>query len=715
MRKLFSPALTVFLATAIGFAQNTNPKPAVGQAKNPDQVVRIGVTLVQVDAVVTDAKGNHIADLKPDDFEVYEDGRKADVTNFSFVGTPVPSPMTSPNAGRADKDAPLPPVTLRPDQVRRTIALVVDDLALSWDSAVHTQQALSKFVDEQMQPGDLVAIIRTGAGIGALQQFTSDKRILHAAIDRVRWNPLGTRSVSTFRAVGESGAAIGDINSDSPADAIEARQQVFTAGSLGAVTYIVRGLRELPGRKSVILFSEGYRDIFEMHNPLTLLALRTLVDTANRSAVLIYTVDPRGQAYAGPTAADKENGSTRQFQRILNWRSDELWETQNSLSYIADETGGFPIKNHNDLSAGVDKIVNDQANYYLIGFVPNDDTFKSQNGTRPFHKITIKVDRPGLTVRYRNGFYGVSDAEVRAANMSAVKRLYQALASPFGASDITVKLTSLFSSTPKTGSFVRSLLYIDPHRLTFVDAGPGLRKATFTVAGSAFGDNGQAFDSFDKTFTARVPTESFDKMMASGLVYYINIPIKKPGAYQIRIAVQDAATERVGAASEFVQAPDVKKGRLALSGIVLKAKPRQTEPGSAGPLPASSEAASDKEGQVDEPDSSQGPAIRAFRAGDTLDVGFIVFNPKVDKSSKQSDVQAVLRVLKDGKIVYQGKPQPIPGGKQLDTQRLGAGGSISLPPGMKAGSYVLQIICTDKLAHDKHQTVSQWTDFDVVR
>ena len=76
-----------------------------------------------------------------------------------------------------------------PEQIRRTIALVVDDLSLSFESAYQTQKALKKFVDEQMQDGDLVAIIRTGAGIGALQQFTSDKRILYAAIEKVKWNP----------------------------------------------------------------------------------------------------------------------------------------------------------------------------------------------------------------------------------------------------------------------------------------------------------------------------------------------------------------------------------------------------------------------------------------------------------------------------------------------------------------------------------------------
>src|SRR5918912_27660 len=89
-------------------------------------------------------------------------------------------------ARKAPTAMPVPPVRLRPEQVRRTIALVVDDLGLSFESTAFVRQALKKFVDQQLQPGDLVAIIRTAGGIGALQQFTSDKRQLYAAIESIR-------------------------------------------------------------------------------------------------------------------------------------------------------------------------------------------------------------------------------------------------------------------------------------------------------------------------------------------------------------------------------------------------------------------------------------------------------------------------------------------------------------------------------------------------
>jgi VWFA-related protein len=170
---------------------------------------------------------------------------------------------------------------LRPNQVQRTMALVVDDRTLTPESTPYVRQALKKFVDEQIQHGDLVAIIRTGAGMGALQMFTADKRILYAAIERIRWSP-GSSALYTFAPVDTfianpnrssiiTDTFLGDDvkrGSDDPPLKIpqratdemdKLRQEIFSIGTLGAVQFVVRALRDLPGRKSVVLFSEGLR------------------------------------------------------------------------------------------------------------------------------------------------------------------------------------------------------------------------------------------------------------------------------------------------------------------------------------------------------------------------------------------------------------------------------------------------------------------------
>jgi VWFA-related protein len=155
------------------------------QHPDKDDVVKISVTLVQVDAVVTDKSGRQVTDLKPEDFEISEDGKTQRITNFAYVPVNQPAAATSVTATAAVTPAPVkpkekvaipPPPRLRPEQIRRTVALMVDDLSLSFTSVDSVRAALKKFVDEQMQQGDLVAIIRTSAGMGVLQQFTADKR-----------------------------------------------------------------------------------------------------------------------------------------------------------------------------------------------------------------------------------------------------------------------------------------------------------------------------------------------------------------------------------------------------------------------------------------------------------------------------------------------------------------------------------------------------------
>ncbi len=181
----------------------TKPTPATRQQSAPpsdEDVVRITTNLVQVDPVITDKNGKQVTDLRPDEVQILEDDKPQKITNFSYIAldsaelTPRP-PAAKPAAG---DPPPVPPAPLKPGQVRRTIALVVDDLGLSFESIYVVRRTLKKFIDQQLQPQDLVAIVRTGGGMGALQQFTSDKRQLYAAVEAVKWNSIGRAGVGSF-------------------------------------------------------------------------------------------------------------------------------------------------------------------------------------------------------------------------------------------------------------------------------------------------------------------------------------------------------------------------------------------------------------------------------------------------------------------------------------------------------------------------------------
>src|SRR6185295_7902697 len=117
----------------------------------------------------------------------------------------------------------------------------------SFPSTHFVRRALKQFVDQQMQPGDLVAIIRTSGGIGALQQFTSDKRRLYAAIDHIRWYPAGRSEVGAFAP--PTPGKLGKEDDDKVKELDEFRSDLFSVGTLGAISYVVRGLSDLPDRK----------------------------------------------------------------------------------------------------------------------------------------------------------------------------------------------------------------------------------------------------------------------------------------------------------------------------------------------------------------------------------------------------------------------------------------------------------------------------------
>ena len=697
---------TPLLLLATAFGQAPSPEQQSEPAPSTGLVLRISVALVQVDAVVTDSKGRLVTDLKAGDFEILQDGKPQKITNFSYIQAPGSvRPAVAVRQAVRPGAPPAPPRKLRPDQVRRTIALVVDDLGLGFESTARVRDALKKFVDEQMQPGDLVAIIRTAAGMGALQQFTSDKRLLYAAIERVRFNPFGRTSIGTFGAIRSGEQTDSDVRMD------EFREEIYSVGTLGAVRYIVTGLKELPGRKSVILFSDNMR-IFnsEGANQNVMDSLQMLTDLANRASVVIYSIDPRGLQVLGLTAEDDVSGmrGDQVHERVAK-RSQDFFDSQEGMHYLARETGGLFIHNDNDLNGGLRQVLDDQAGYYLIGYHPDPSTFDEKTGRRKFHRVRVRVKRPGLQVRSRNGFFGVpEEGPKRPVYRTRDEQLLAAMTSPFAGGDISLKLTTVFTNGAKYGSYIHSLLHIDANDLKFVDDEEGWKKTVADVLVITFGDNGQEVDRSNKTFTIRLKGETYKNCLKNGFVYALNHPIKKPGAYQMRVAVRDSQSKHVGSASQFIEVPDVKKGRLALSGLVLKNFIEQAKPAAAAD-------AAQPEGPVDEADPRGSPAMRMFRAGKALTYGYQVLNAKVDSKSKRPNVEAQMHLFRDGKEVYSGKPVVIDGTGQTDLRRLITGGRLQLGSRMQPGEYVLQVVVNDKLAKEKYRTAAQWMDFEVVK
>lgn len=702
----------MLFATAGVYAQRPAPT-----ATPVEDVVKISTNLIRVDVTVTDQKGKAITDLRTDEVEIFENGEKQKITDLRFISAGVR--RTEPRSDAARSGIPVPAAQLRPEQVRRTVALVVDDLNLSWESVARTRGALKKFVDEQMEDGDLVAIIRTGAGIGALQQFTSDKRILYAAIDKVKWNPLGNGGVSAFAPLD---AVLPKDDQTEPEDGERSQEGIerefrdfregyFSTGTLGALEYVVKGMGMFAGRKSVVFFSDGFLlsntgATGFLENSRSVDPMLRLIENANRASVVVYAMDPRGLVYTGLTAADNvSNRSMTEVDTEMAARRSTLSETQQSLRYIAEETGGFALVNNNDLTGGVRRVLEDQS-YYLISYEPESDTFDPAK--RRFNKLDVKVTRPGAKVRYRSGFFSVPDREPVAAPANTARaadplgQLERALVSPFSVSGINVRLNALFGSDTRNPAYVRSLLHINAADLTFVDAEDGKKKAVFDVLAMSFGDNGQPVDQLGKTYTLTATPTTLKKLLAEGFVYHFMFPVKKAGPYQYRVAVRDTPSGRLGSASQFIEVPDVKKKRLTVSSIVLENLSAENWQAAIGANPVAYES-----------NPMTDTALKRIKAGTVLRFGFEIYNARLD-AARQPKLTARLRIFRDGALILDGKAVPVDTVGQTDLQHIKVARAVGLGRQITPGDYILQVVVTDAAEPKKEKVATQFVQFELV-
>ncbi len=717
MKKIIPIVSLIVSFCAFGIAQNPSPT-ATPSTPDDREVVKITTSLIQLDVTVTDSKGVPVTDLRRDEIEIFENGKRQDISGFSFVdGKPVGS-VTVPQP-KTNKQAAIVPMpgSQRPEKVRRTIALVVDDLSLSFASAFWVQKAVRKFILEQMQDGDLVAIIRTGAGIGALQQFTTDKNQLLAAADKIKFNLGGSGQIGTFAPITQSlkeelngvkgtDGKVADYGADIAREqeyereVNEFRGNIFTYGTLGALNFIIRGMSELPGRKSVVVLSDGIalytRD--SKGNPeasKTYDSIRRLVDYANRASVVFYTLDARGLVAPGAEAGDRITDIFDPATSAkLAARENELRDTQDGLRYIANGTGGLAYINQNDLSKGIEKVLDDQS-YYLVAYEPDDGTFDPK--TRKFNRVDIKVKRPGVKIRYRSGFFGVSEEQIAKYKPTGSSSLFTALSSPFSANDIQLRFNPVFVAGEKGKLYVRSYLHFDPTNLTFVKQPDGSYNTTFEIAGLSLGDNGIPVDSSAKSFTLKVGPEAYDKMRAKGIVYQFTYEAKKPGPFQYRVAIRDVVSNKVGSANQFVNVPNLKKDRLALSGIIFEDASRMDEDGNVRTST----------------DSVRDTALRQFRQRANVRYGLNIYNAKLSGGNPASLLMQV-KIYRDGAAMYESSPIPVKQGAINEGGSIAASGLIRIGEGMLPGDYVVEVIVTDNNVQGRFASTSQFVAFEVL-
>ncbi len=713
MKKRVTLALLLSFCTLLPTLAQT---PQTPRTDDKDDVIKITTNLVQIDAVVT-RDGKPVTNLTADDFEIYEDGHKQAITSFAYISN-VPRSNVSrsdvpakaepePKRDKVTADAPPPPPgPVQRDAPRRTIAVVVDDLGISAESMGRIKERLQKFIAEELQSNDLVAVIRTGSDVGALQQFTNDKRVLNRAVDQLRWNVCSRMGVTVNPAV----ESVGDNTCY-----YDSRLR-----TMKVLRFILEAMGRLPGRKSMILMTDNMPMVMEESNSKTDIGivtdksekirtgptkgdgfdivqvgqsvrdygswLRRITETAIRSSVVIYAVDTQGLQYNGITASDAVYERIPQTTPRLNGlvldRSRTMLMNREGSERLAKQTGGFLVRNSNDFE--LDRIVEDQSGYYLLGYRPTEETFNRQ-----FHQIKAKVKRSGMTIRTRFGFFGVTEEEANRGRLSAQDATTLALISPFAAQDLEVEVNSFFANANAEGSIIRSFIYLNPANLSFV-ANNGRQETALEMHGVIFGDNGTVVKKVKHDIVLSLGENEYQQAIRDGLPDAVRLrfdmPVKKPGSYQVRIALRDRTSAKIGSAGQFIEVPDLNNNRLALSGIVLRGSAAAATPATIMITPPG----------------------RRFPVNSDLHFSVLAYNAT-------PNLVLQTKLFRDGKLV---KTDAATGLDVTNKDSLGQSlitNVMRLTPDLEPGDYYLQVVITDKAAKNKKAAVSQWVDFQIVK
>ena len=537
-------ALLVFLAGAALDAGQQPPAqpPAPPPPQGPTFKVR--VDYVEVDVVVTDRQGNLVRDLKKEDFQVLEDGKSQSINTFTMVDIPIE---------RADRplfaESPIEPDVKTNEKPfdGRVYVMVIDDLHTRFGRSIRVKAAAKQFIERRLGANDLMAIVHTAGSSDANQEFTNNKRLLLAAVDKTSGRKLDsatankTREFNNTRDLRQQGDPLND-----PEDA----ERGFNArNTLDTLRNVADWFGSVRGRRKAILFvSEGIDyDIYDMiagngsnHHSASMVmdSTRDAISAATRSNVAIYGIDPRGltdlgdesieiQSYPDDTSLGIGSGSLQ----------NELRLAQDSLRVLSDETGGFAVVNKNDFATAYQRIVEDNSSYYVLAYYPPDP--------RPgrLHKIDVRVTRPGLTVRARKGYVTPKKADaVTTANTKgpSTPELREAIDSPLPVSGLTLHV---FAAPFKGAAPNASVLFGVEMRGRDLQLA---QNAKVVLSYLAIDQNGKIkAGNTDSLAMPNLKPETRARIEQTGLRVLNRLDLP-PGKYQLRVAAHDTNGGNVG-------------------------------------------------------------------------------------------------------------------------------------------------------------------------
>jgi VWFA-related protein len=734
-RKFIVPASLVVCVIAslwlspAGHSQNPAPVPNETQRQDQPEVLRVYTEIVQTDVMVFDKQGRFVNGLKASDFDLKIDGKPKQVEFFEKITagsineeSQIAAARGGSNRREGIKAGPAPLDRGRP------IFFYVDDYHLDLASLNTTRKLITRFIDNEMGQNDEAAIASASGQIGFLQQLTDNKTVLHAALERLKVRPYAVRDndrppMTEYQALMITNydydlteyfiRETTRLNPGTPRDVAEslvnarARSVTQQAGSvtintLSGLEGLIRGVKNLPGRKIVFFLSAGF--FLDDRNSDTRSRLQRITSAAARSGVVIYSMDARGLVASLGDISTQE--AFDPSGRVASANFGELTASQNGLNALAADTGGKAVFNTNSLEVNLGRVLKETSTYYLLAWKPDSD--KPQ--TSKFRRIEVKVvGKPDLTVQVRRGFFD-REPEPPVAKAKSSKNakpepaaspseppkaseaeLRKAILSPYPDRQIPVSLNLSYINTPDRGALLSTALQVANEFLTFEPLN-SKQTAVVAVSGTIFDDKGNQGASFNNRITINavsVEATKDGRDLAYGYPLYV-----KPGLYQVRVGVRDEKSGHTGTAHGWIEVPDLSAGQLALSSLLLGVRPASAITDAST---SSAELANPVEMSV----------AHNFSPSGYLRFLVTVYNAALAPADSKPDVAIQVQLVRDGQPVVTSALKKLSVQDVPNVKSIPYGAEISLER-LPAGRYVLQVTAVDRVLK---KSASQQTRF----
>lgn len=693
---MLSAAISLLLALSIGLS----PLAAVRQSKQDkqDEPIRLKADLIEVRAVVTDKQGNVIGNLKKEDFELLEKGRPQEIGFFSVErvgGRDTGRPSSETNRIARDANAPL-----SLEATERSVALFVDTMHLSSPSLSHVKRELTKYIDEQMTDEDAVAIVTGTGSLGVLEQFTRDRSMLRYAISKI--TPWRTSPDSLFTPYLAARVRFGDpdainvgievMKEENPSLAFLPQNQLLIEvrskandvlimadnrrkNLLRTLKAIAERMADMPGQRLMLFISDGFT-LMDQGGTADMSDLQSAVSRAVRSGVVIYSMDAKGLSPPAMFNATSRGVSAdiRTGNRLASYSSASEKDLQDGMHSLAKDTGGEVFFNTNDLRGAVQKALDGNRVYYSLAYYPID-----QKNDKRFRNITVRVKgHPEYIVRAQKGYVPLDFGKEEVAQ-SPEQQMIKALSSPLPLTAIGVSASADYLEIGNDRAQASLQVHIEGDNLQYREEGDRLLLAMEVLA-SVYDREGKHVNTYSEVVRGRLTRERVELAKQTGYHYSRRIPLK-PGFYQIRVAVRELESERIGTAMTGAEIPDLDKGKLTLSDILLA----QTVSEGQKTLKAG--------GDAKDSITAQKYGIKFYKANSALVYYFMVYNGLSEKK-EEGDLLMRSEILKGEDEVFMGMWQPMDSrimGK--DRKGVEVGGQINLA--LAPGIYQLRIKIKD--------------------